>query len=85
MTMRVWSALTAMAIAALLAVPNATFAQKPAAPVTFSKDIAPIFQAKCQSCHEPGSIAPMSLATFKDSRPWARSIKQRVQSRQMPP
>ena len=85
MTMRVWFALTAMAIAGQLAVPNVTFAQKPPAPVSFSKDIAPIFQAKCQSCHEPGSIAPMSLATFKDSRPWARSIKQRVQSRQMPP
>lgn len=55
------------AAAALLAGPQATFAQS-AAPVTFSKDVAPIFQAKCQSCHEPGSIAPMSLATFKDAR-----------------
>jgi hypothetical protein len=55
------------------------------APVTFSKDVAPILQSKCQSCHEPGSIAPMSLATYKDARPWARSIKARVASRQMPP
>ncbi|HUR33954.1 MAG TPA: cytochrome c [Vicinamibacterales bacterium] len=53
--------------------------------VTFSKDVAPIFQAKCQTCHEPGSIAPMSLRTFQEARPWARSIKQRVESRQMPP
>jgi hypothetical protein len=53
--------------------------------VTFSKDVAPILQAKCQSCHEPGSIAPMSLRTFQETRPWARSIKQRVESRQMPP
>ena len=53
--------------------------------VTFSKDVAPIFQAKCQSCHEPGSIAPMSLVTFRESRPWARSIKARVEARQMPP
>src|SRR5579862_2150572 len=53
--------------------------------VTFSKDIAPIFQAKCQECHQPNSIAPMSLITFKDSRPWARSIKERVVTRQMPP
>jgi hypothetical protein len=53
--------------------------------VTFSKDVAPIFQAKCQSCHEPGSIAPMSLITYKDARPWARSIKERVATRQMPP
>jgi len=56
-----------------------------AAKVTFSKDVAPIFQAKCQSCHEPGSIGPMSLVTFKDARPWARSIKSRVETRQMPP
>ena len=53
--------------------------------VTFSKDVAPIFQAKCQSCHEPGSIAPMSLVTFKDARPWAKSIQARVAARQMPP
>jgi hypothetical protein len=53
--------------------------------VTFSKDVAPIFQAKCQSCHEPGSIAPMSLITYKEARPWAKSIQARVASRQMPP
>jgi hypothetical protein len=52
---------------------------------TFSKDVAPIFQAKCQECHQPNSIAPMSLITFKESRPWARSIKERVVTRQMPP
>jgi hypothetical protein len=52
---------------------------------TFSKDIAPIFQAKCQECHQPNSIAPMSLITFAESRPWARSIKNRVSQRQMPP
>jgi hypothetical protein len=54
-------------------------------PVTFSKDIAPIFQAKCQECHQPNSIAPMSLITFQETRPWARSIKERVATRQMPP
>src|SRR5258708_4260207 len=53
--------------------------------VTFSKDVAPIFQAKCQDCHQPNSIAPMSLITFQDARPWARSIKDRVTARQMPP
>ncbi|OLE78217.1 MAG: hypothetical protein AUF76_19670 [Acidobacteria bacterium 13_1_20CM_2_65_9] len=56
-----------------------------AKPVTFSKDVAPIFQAKCQECHQPNSIAPMSLITFQDVRPWARSIKERVGARQMPP
>ena len=53
--------------------------------MTFSKDVSPILQSKCQSCHEPGSIGPMSLVTYQDARPWARSIKQRVESRQMPP
>jgi mono/diheme cytochrome c family protein len=52
---------------------------------TFSKDVAPILQAKCQSCHQPNSIAPMSLMTFQEARPWARSMKERVVSRQMPP
>jgi hypothetical protein len=53
--------------------------------VTFSKDVAPILQAKCQECHQPNSIAPMSLITFQEARPWARSIKERVMTRQMPP
>jgi mono/diheme cytochrome c family protein len=79
------SGLMGIATAALLAVPGQVLAQKSTEPVTFSKHVAPIFQARCQSCHEPGSIAPMSLANFKDARPWARSIKQRVSSRQMPP
>jgi hypothetical protein len=54
-------------------------------PVTFAKDIAPIFERACQSCHRPGAIAPMSLLTYKDARPWARSIKAKVVKRQMPP
>ncbi|HEY1303968.1 MAG TPA: hypothetical protein VGF24_10495 [Vicinamibacterales bacterium] len=52
---------------------------------TFSKHIAPIFQEKCEACHRPDSIAPMSLRTFQESRPWARSIKAKVETRQMPP
>jgi hypothetical protein len=59
-------------------------AQTPAK-VTFSKDVAPIFQRACQNCHRDGSIAPMSLLTYKDARPWARSIKQKVAQRDMPP
>jgi mono/diheme cytochrome c family protein len=43
--------------------------------VTFSKDIAPIFQRSCQNCHQPDGVAPMSLITYKDARPWAKSIK----------
>ncbi len=52
---------------------------------TFTKDVAPIFQEKCEACHRPDSIGPMSLRTFTDVRPWARSIKARVEARQMPP
>src|SRR2546426_2424674 len=53
--------------------------------VTFTKDVAPILQAKCQACHRPESMAPMSLLTYEDVRPWARAIALRVQTRQMPP
>ena len=73
-----------IAVGAFLALPGAAFAQQ-GKQVTFSKDVSPILQSKCQSCHEPGSIGPMSLVTYQDARPWARSIKQRVESRQMPP
>ena len=53
--------------------------------VTFAKDIAPIFQAKCEECHRKGTAAPMSLVTYEEVRPWARSIKERVVRRNMPP
>src|SRR5579872_2133850 len=53
--------------------------------ITFTKDIAPIFQAKCEECHRKDSMAPMSLVTYQEARPWARSIKERVAQRQMPP
>jgi hypothetical protein len=69
----------------VLAFAGVAFAAEPVTPVTFSKDVAPIFQAKCQTCHQPNSIAPMSLITYQDARPWARAIKERVASRQMPP
>jgi hypothetical protein len=72
-----------MAIAS--AVVFAADSAKPVAEPTFSKDIAPIFQRSCQNCHRAGSIAPMSLLTFKDARPWARSIKEKVVRREMPP
>lgn len=52
---------------------------------TFSKDIAPIFQANCQVCHRPGETAPMSLLTYGEARPWAKSIAKAVESREMPP
>src|SRR5581483_5502446 len=52
---------------------------------TFSKDVAPIFYAHCAECHRPTMFAPMSLMTYDAARPWARSIKQKVVARQMPP
>src|SRR5262249_37907881 len=55
------------------------------APPTFSKDVLPILQKNCQSCHRPGQIAPMSLLTYDEARPWARSIRAKVESRQTPP
>ena len=54
-------------------------------PVTYTKDIAPILQAKCQDCHRSGGMAPMSLLTYQETRPWAKSIRERVVTRQMPP
>src|SRR5277367_6766149 len=54
-------------------------------PPTFAKDVAPILQEKCQNCHRNGSMAPMSLVTYEETRPWAKSIKERVVTRNMPP
>jgi hypothetical protein len=56
----------------------------PPAP-TFSKDVAPIFYESCTTCHRPDHIAPMSLLTYKDARPWARSIAAAVRAGTMPP
>jgi len=52
---------------------------------TFAKDVAPIFQQNCQACHRPGAIAPMSLMTYTEVRPWAPVIRDRVAHRKMPP
>src|SRR5579875_526342 len=53
--------------------------------LTFSHDVAPILYKHCVSCHHPGDIAPMSLLTYKDARPWAAAIREEVVSRKMPP
>ena len=73
-----WKLLGAVAV---LLGPATVAAQTP----TFAKDIVPIFQEKCEACHRPNSIAPMSLVTYEEVRPWARSIRTLVESRQMPP
>lgn len=74
--------LTAVA-AAGLSMPSAALAQEGEA--TFTRDVAPILQRSCQNCHRPGSIAPMSLLSYREARPWARSIREKVRTREMPP
>jgi len=59
-------------------------AAQSAAP-TFSKDVAPVLYEHCTTCHRPGEIAPMSLLTYEDARPWARAIRDRVVNGTMPP
>ena len=53
--------------------------------VTVTRDVAPILQQNCQTCHRDGQMAPMSLVTFEEVRPWARSIRTKVVERSMPP
>lgn len=53
--------------------------------VTFNKDVLPILQNNCQGCHRAGEIAPMSLMTYAEARPWAKAIKSAVVNRKMPP
>ena len=52
---------------------------------TFARDVAPILQRSCQACHRTGSMAPMSLVTYQEVRPWARAIREKVAGRIMPP
>jgi len=61
------------------------FARADASAVTFTKDVAPILYDRCVRCHRAGEVAPMALLTYEDVRPWARAIKRKVTSREMPP
>ena len=63
---------------------TALLAETPA-PVTFYKDVLPLLQKQCQSCHRPGEIAPMSFMTYQETRPWAKAIKAAVLTKKMPP
>ena len=53
--------------------------------VTFYRDVLPILQTHCQSCHRPGEIGPMAFGAYPETRPWAKAIKQAVLLKQMPP
>ncbi|HEY3124543.1 MAG TPA: thiol-disulfide isomerase [Thermoanaerobaculia bacterium] len=69
-----------------LVFPALAFARAGSSPQpTFNKDVAPILYKNCVACHRPGQIAPMSLVAYKDVRPWARSIREVVMERRMPP
>jgi mono/diheme cytochrome c family protein len=75
---------------AVLAIPAIARAQAEAngtasGPVTFARDVAPIIQEHCQVCHRIGAMAPMSLVTFEEVRPWAKAIERQVETRSMPP
>jgi hypothetical protein len=80
--------LAGCAIAAAFAISSAT-AKLSAAPAveapTFNRDVAPILFEKCATCHRAGANGPMALTSFREVRPWARSIKVRVTKREMPP
>src|ERR1700731_4889009 len=53
--------------------------------VTFNKDVLPVLQKNCQTCHRPGEIGPMPLLTYEGTRPWAKAIKTAVLNKKMPP
>ncbi len=75
--------LTLVATAAMLAT-KSTAVEKPTA-VTFAKDVAPIIFNKCANCHRPGEVAPMSLTSYQEVRPWSKAIREEVVKRTMPP
>jgi mono/diheme cytochrome c family protein len=75
---------TTLAVAALSAQGRSTPAPQAGA-VTFAADVAPVLQQKCQVCHQPNSIAPMSLLTYEEAREYAQEIKEKVTKRLMPP
>ena len=71
-----------VSIAALTVISSSAMAQEQ---TTFAKDVAPILEEHCQVCHRPNTVAPMSLLTYQDARPWAKAIKAKVAAREMPP
>ena len=89
MTRAMWAAAVVCAlVGALGAMPSASqapAAAKSASGPTFTKDVAPILYKNCIGCHRPGEIAPMSLQTYREARPWAKSIGTRVANGSMPP
>ncbi|MFN7928152.1 MAG: cytochrome c [Blastocatellia bacterium] len=77
--------LPCLALAAVFAFQASQASGNKAKTVTFTKDVAPIFNKACAECHRPGEAAPFSTLSFKDVRPWAKSIREKVANRTMPP
>src|SRR5258706_15913870 len=73
--------LLTLGVVAVIIAPAARGQEAP----TLSKDLAPILYKNCVACHRPGEMGPMSLLTYADARPWAKSIRERVATRAMPP
>lgn len=80
-----WSWIVAGGAFSLAALAASAEAQAQETAPTFSRDLAPILQASCQECHRPEGIGPMSLLTYEEARPWTALIRDRVESRVMPP
>src|SRR5438093_9723312 len=76
---------TILSVSIVMVVVLASLTSASAQAPTFTKDVAPILQNKCQVCHRPGTFAPMSLLTYEDVRPWAKAMKEKVITRMMPP
>ncbi|MEK7793113.1 MAG: hypothetical protein AAB353_01215 [Candidatus Hydrogenedentota bacterium] len=78
-------------LAIVLVAVTTAWAANTTGPVTFTKDVLPILQENCQTCHRPaginmsGMVAPMSLITYEEVRPWAKAVAKAVESKQMPP
>lgn len=86
---RIRKAVLALAVAsglsAYMASASASSGADRPANVTFAKDVARIMQKRCEECHRQGGVAPMSFATYKEARPWARAIREKAVKREMPP
>src|SRR4029450_5445816 len=80
-----WILLVLIVVGVLIATGTTKAQDGAGAPVTFTKDVLPILQKNCQSCHRPGQVAPMSLLSYQEARPWARAIKNAVPLKKMPP
>ncbi len=72
-------------VLAILMPGGAAMAAEVSSGPTFNKDVLPVLQKNCQTCHRPGQIAPMSFLDYKSTRPWAKAMKVAVETRKMPP